>query len=61
VHTPFGAAHAAAFEQRTGGLSAVERPVHLDAEAALGEIDAAARSLFERMGYRVEERWPITD
>jgi cytosine/adenosine deaminase-related metal-dependent hydrolase len=46
-----------------GGEVVVEggRPVRLDLDAALREIDAAARSLFERMGYRVEERWPITD
>ena len=35
------------------------RPVRIDVEAALGEIDASARSLFARMGYEVEQRWPI--
>jgi cytosine/adenosine deaminase-related metal-dependent hydrolase len=35
------------------------RPVRIDIEAALAEIDASARSLFARMGYEVEQRWPI--
>ena len=46
-----------------GGEVILERGrfTRVDEEAELARVDAAARALNARSGYRVEDRWPVIE